>query len=122
MATHSIFLCSSQCKDTYPENHGGEFSNVLNQSLEFDDPNDAWTVALGEIFYLPDSWYNIRDGYNEMKISMTNLPVDEIPHRKYYIYYDRMKVESIGTVPKGDKRFQWRSDGKEVSDDAWRFY
>ena len=124
MSTHSIFLCSSLCKDTYPENHGGEFSNVLNQSLEFDDPNDAWTVALGEIFYLPDSWYNIRDGYNKIKVSLTNLPVDEIPDRMYQIYYDSMKIELLGSLTKTDTRFQWRKkDGiDQVAGDSGEFY
>ena len=55
MSNHSIIISSSLCKDAFPENHGGEFTNYLNRSLEFDDPDEQWSVALSEIVYTPDS-------------------------------------------------------------------
>ena len=63
MATsHSIVLTSALCKETYPENHGGDFRNTLNSILEFHTPGEEWAVALSEVSYLPDSWYNVRNG------------------------------------------------------------
>src|SRR5258708_4896400 len=122
MSSHSIYLCSSQCKDTYPENHGGEFSNVLNQSLEFDDPNDEWTVALGEMYYLPDLWYNVREGFNEIQVSIQNLPVTkvDVETKKYYIYCKYMTIENIAIPDKTDNRFTWNGD--KIVDDGWREY
>src|SRR3981189_2356302 len=76
MSNHSIIISSSLCKDALPENHGGEFTNYLNRSLEFDEPNEQWSVALSEIVYTPDSWMNVRDGFNEIKVSMRNFRVN----------------------------------------------
>src|SRR5271154_1612838 len=97
MSNHSIVLSSSLCRDSFPHNHGGEFSNYLNQSLEFDDPDESWTVALSEIFYQPDSWENIRDGYNECKVSLYNfgyiVQPQKVKERLDYIYYDRVVIK-----------------------------
>ena len=60
MATsHSIVLTSALCKETYPENYGGDFRNTLNSILEFHTPGEEWAVALSEMSYLSDSSYNI---------------------------------------------------------------
>src|SRR6266853_2931948 len=75
MATsHSIVLTSALCKDTYPDNHGGDFVNTLNTPLELNEPGQEWVVLLSEISYLPDSWYNVRNGNNEITFSMHSFP------------------------------------------------
>src|SRR3981189_2666908 len=91
MSNHSIIISSSLCKDTFPENHGGEFSNYLNRSLEFDDPNEQWSVALSEIVYTPDSWMNVRDGFNEIKVSMRDFHVNG---GFAIIYYDLLEIRA----------------------------
>ena len=91
MSNHSIIISSSFCKDAFPENHGGEFTNYLNRSLEFDDLNEQWSVALSEIVYTPDSWMNVRDRFNEIKLSMRNYYVTD---GFGIIYYDELEIRA----------------------------
>src|SRR6266853_3677087 len=75
MATsHLIVFTSALCKDTYPDNHGGDFVNTLNTPLELNEPGQQWVVSLSEISYQPDSWYNVRNGFNEISFSMHSFP------------------------------------------------
>src|SRR6266853_677173 len=83
MATsHSIVLTSALCKDTYPNNHGGDFVNNLNTTLELNEAGHEWVVSLSEISYLPDSWYNVRTGFNEISFSMHSFPCTTYTARK----------------------------------------
>jgi hypothetical protein len=66
--SYDVILSSSFCKDEYPDNHGCEFTNRLNQQLDLDQPNESWSVALREITYEPDFWQNVREGFNECDI------------------------------------------------------
>src|SRR5271154_2416796 len=95
MSNHSIVLSSSLCRDSFPSNHGGEFSNYLNQSLEFDDPDESWTVALSEIYYQPDSWENIREGFNEMLVTIENFLVTDDDEDEKIIYYRSLEITKI---------------------------
>src|SRR5438552_18068535 len=84
MATqHSIVLTSALCRDTWPDNHGGDFWNTLNQPLELD--RGLWTVALVEISYQPDSWYNVRHG-NTVKISIHGFPTNILSRKTIFIH------------------------------------
>src|SRR3977135_1881450 len=92
MSNHSIIISSSLCKDTFPDNHGGEFSNYLNRSLEFDEPHEQLSVALSEIVYTPDSWMNVREGFNEIKVSINNF---KALNAYANIYYDELVVQPV---------------------------
>jgi serine protease inhibitor len=69
--TNSLILTSLLCKDTYPNNHGGDFYNVLNQELNF---ADGWKMALNEIIYEPNAWDDVREDHSDIKISMVFKP------------------------------------------------
>ena len=64
---YPIVLCSDMCTGEYPNNYGGKFVNTLNEAIDFTG-GDNWGVALKEIYYMPDSWDNVRDGGNEFQI------------------------------------------------------
>ena len=68
--SYDVIMSSSFCLDEYPNNHGCEFTNVLNQPLDIDEPNESWAVALREITYEPDFWQNVRTGFNECEIKL----------------------------------------------------
>jgi hypothetical protein len=55
----SIILSSQLCKDTYPNNSGGEFSNYLNHPINTYNT----LVAITEIYYVPRMWYNVRPNF-----------------------------------------------------------
>jgi hypothetical protein len=69
----SIIVSSELCKDTYPNNTGGEFTNYLNH------PINATSVALTEIYYTPYMWFNVRKTYNYvlLKLSQVQLKTGE---------------------------------------------
>jgi hypothetical protein len=77
----SIILSSLLCKDAYPENNGGNFHNYLNQELHLDG---GCKIALSEVIYEPNSWDNVREGSNDVKISMHFKPEIRIQIRIYY--------------------------------------
>src|SRR5277367_759363 len=80
-----IILTSALCKDVYPDNKGGDFRNVLNKPLEFTEPGESWAVALSEISYLPDSWYNVRENYNTVSIGASGFKVYGKSQRLIYL-------------------------------------
>ena len=70
----NIYLSNTLCKDTYPGNKGGEFSNYLNQTLKL---NGSWSVALNELYYIPNTWHNIRKNGNKIFIKIFGLTTSE---------------------------------------------
>src|SRR5271163_4213271 len=70
-----IVLTSALCKDIYPDNQGGDFRNLLNKPLIFNEPGEEWSVALSEISYLPDSWHNVREPNNTIGIEISEFTV-----------------------------------------------
>ena len=68
--SHDVVLSSYYCRDEFPNNHGCEFTNVLNQPLDIDAPNESWAVALREIIYEPEFWPNVREGFTECQIQL----------------------------------------------------
>src|SRR5277367_1396846 len=89
-----IVLTSALCKDVYPDNKGGDFRNVLNKPLEFTEPGESWAVALSEISYLPDSWYNVRENYNTVSIGGSGFKVYGKSQR---LIYQSVKVPTSST-------------------------
>ena len=68
--SHDVVLSSYYCRDEFPNNHGCEFTNVLNQPLDIDAPNESWAVALRELIYEPDFWSNVREGFTKCEIQL----------------------------------------------------
>ena len=50
-----IYLSNTLSMDQFPNNTSGEFTNQLNQPI-----SNKYLVSLGEIYYAPKTWYNIR--------------------------------------------------------------
>ena len=65
---HSVILCSDWSKGMYPENSGGKFTNLLHSNLNFS--REDWSVALTDVIYTPDTWSNVREGFNDIQIRM----------------------------------------------------
>ena len=63
-----MILCSDWSKDMYPNNTGGKFTNLLQSNLNFS--RDDWSVALTDVIYTPDTWTNVREGFNDIQIRM----------------------------------------------------
>jgi hypothetical protein len=114
----SIVLSSSLSKDAY-DNHGGDFTNVLNQVLNFTSPNEQCSVALAEVVYVPDTWPNIRDGFNQIEISMFGF--ETLNLQKMTIYADFFGYTYVTTKPGNygkEKKFhfnRYRANGKFYS-------
>ena len=88
---HSVILSSDLSRELFPNNQGGEFTNTLYSSLDFSAPYEQWSVALSEIIYMPDTWYNVREGYNDVTIRMTGFI--------YWGWNDSNIVYATNTVP-----------------------
>src|SRR3981189_2160156 len=71
--SHSVWLSSSLCLDEYPSNNGCEFTNELNYPLDFDAPNEWWSVTASEVIYEPDFWQNIRTSFNRVEIGISSF-------------------------------------------------
>ena len=69
---HSVILSSDWSRDMYPENAWGKFTNLLHSNLNFSRAD--WSVALTDVIYTPDTWTNVRDGFNDIQIRMKGFP------------------------------------------------
>jgi hypothetical protein len=65
----TVLLSSELCKDMYPKNHGGDFTNNIATPIEVSTFGHE-SVCLSEIIYQPYSWDNMREGSNEIAIGM----------------------------------------------------
>src|SRR3977135_1038668 len=105
---HSVVLCSDWSRDMYPENSGGKFTNLLHHNMNFS--REDWSVALTDIVYTPDTWHNVRDGYNDVQIRMKGFykwglipitmwggeaPTYEIVGSKYRVTFGRRKGTTL---------------------------
>ena len=70
---HSIVLCSDWNRKEFPNNHGGEFTNILPQNVNFSLDNAS--TAISSIVYTPDSWMNVRDTTNDVTVRMSGFHV-----------------------------------------------
>src|SRR3981189_3976675 len=68
---HNVILCSDWSKDMYPNNTGGKFTNLLQSNLNFS--RDDWSVAITDVIYTPDTWTNVREGFNDIQIRMKGI-------------------------------------------------
>ena len=70
----TVYLSSSQSLNEFPENHGGDFRNILNHGFRF-APRHHVKVGLGEMLYIPGSWDNIRGSENYYDIELVDYPI-----------------------------------------------
>ena len=75
----NIYLSNTFSKDVYRDNIGSEFTNYLNQPIK-------GSIALCEMFYTPNAWYNIRDSNNMIYIK---------------ILHEGVKYEATARIPNG---------------------
>src|SRR3977135_534788 len=105
---HSVVLCSDWSRDMYAENSGGKFTNLLHHNMNFSC--EDWSVTLTDIVYTPDTWHNVRDGYNDVQIRMRgsisgglyllHCGVGKRPHTKLW-------GQSIGSHLGGVREQRW---------------
>jgi hypothetical protein len=85
-------VISSDCdQGTQPENHGGDFKCTLNQTL--DVSKGMWSVALAELFITPNSWAVIREPYNVISLSISDLQVKKLT-------FHRSEFDGVIHIPK----------------------
>ena len=78
-------LRSSECKDVYPKNHGGNFQIELNEPLRL---HGQWEVALAEMTYHAQSFPNIPKEHSAVEVSLKE---------QLQVYDTRTSVFSIKT-------------------------
>src|SRR3977135_3247185 len=69
----NLYLSNLMCGDVYPDNRPGEFTNYLNQPLK-----GSWSVALNEMYYVPDTWHNIRYPGNVIQLKISSMIHKEV--------------------------------------------
>src|SRR5277367_4524774 len=88
----AVFLSSDQCLKEFPENQGGDFCNILNHGFSVASQRGQYMkVSLAELFYIPNSWSNIRPGENYIDFQISNYPI--ATHTLQTIYANKYSVE-----------------------------
>src|SRR5271167_712304 len=74
-----VHLSNAFGLDVYPRNKGGEFCNYLNQELILKG-GSGWSVCMHDMYYIPNTWFNIRPTNNTIHIKVSNVDTsgDEI--------------------------------------------
>src|SRR5271163_4918437 len=79
-------ILSSKPTNQFPNNHGGDFRNVINHPLNVQyKPGRQFKVALAELFYVPGSWPNVRTGANYVDIKVEGYPINELVLQTVYV-------------------------------------
>src|SRR3981189_2806866 len=65
---HNVILCSDWSKGMYPNNTGAKFTYLLHSNLNFS--REDWSGAVTDVIYTPDTWTNVREGFNDIQIRM----------------------------------------------------
>src|SRR5271156_5911228 len=81
MDVNTVILSSDFNKDIYPDNTGGCFINDVRDDIFKSKTN----IRISEISYEPGSWFNVRDKYNEMEISMKGIMVETYVSADIYV-------------------------------------
>ena len=90
-----VNLRSSECRDIYPNNHGGNFKIELNEPLRL---HGAWEVALAEMTYHSQSFPNLPKEHSAVEVySKKPLEVYDTRNLDLYIrtwvfYNDKWRV------------------------------
>jgi hypothetical protein len=77
-----INLRSSECRDIYPNNHGGNFKIELNEPLRL---HGAWEVALAEMTYHSQSFPNLPKEHNTVEVYLKE-PLEVYDTRNLDLY------------------------------------
>src|SRR5271167_2750376 len=67
-----VHLSNAFGLDVYPRNKGGEFCNYLNQELILKG-GSSWSVCMHDMYYIPNTWFNIRPTNNTIHIKVSNV-------------------------------------------------
>ena len=81
MDVNTVILSSDFNKDIYPDNTGGCFINDVRDDIFKSKTN----IRISDISYEPGSWFNVRDKYNEMEISMKGIMVEAYVSADIYV-------------------------------------
>src|SRR5277367_2683505 len=93
----AIFLSSDQCRKEFPGNQGGDFRNILNYGFSVASQQGRYMkVSLVELFYILNSWSNIRAGQNFIDVQICNYPI--ATHTLQTIYGNKYSVQEKGTL------------------------
>src|SRR5277367_3047481 len=93
----AIFLSSDQCRKEFPGNQGGDFCNILNHGFSWASQQGRYMkVSLAELFYIPNSWSNIRAGQNFIDVQSSNYPI--ATHTLQTIYGSNYEVVEEGRL------------------------
>src|SRR5277367_5727109 len=104
----AIFLSSDQCRKEFPGNQGGDFRNILNYGFSVASQQGRYIkVSLAELFYIPNSWSNIRAGQTYIDIKISNYPI--ATHTLQTIYANKYQVIEKGNLQFIKPSFQFKS-------------
>src|SRR5437773_2905946 len=63
-----IYLSNSFCRDVFPDNNSGQFTNLLNEPIP-----PQHSISITEIYYKPMEWYNIRRANNKIVTEFSEI-------------------------------------------------
>src|SRR5208282_127709 len=93
----AVFLSSDQCLKEFPGNQGGDFRNSLNHGFSVASQQGRYMkVSLAELFYIPNSWSNIRAGQNYIDVQISNYPI--ATHTLQTIFANKYTVLEEGNL------------------------
>jgi len=77
-----VNLRSSECRDMYPNNHGGNFKIELDEPLRL---NGVWEVALAEMTYHSQSFPNLPKEHSSVEVYLKK-PLEVFDTRNLVLY------------------------------------
>ena len=119
--SYYVNLRSSECKDVYPKNHGGNYTIELNEPLRLD--GGPWEVALAEMTYHTEPFPNVPKEHSTVKVTLNEqLQVYDtrdlnfnikiwVRHNNNWLFSDSLEIPlenrypHVITLPK--KNYDW---------------
>src|SRR5277367_1473730 len=109
----AIFLSSDQCKKEFSRNQGGDFCNTLNHGFSVASQQGRYMkVSLAELFYIPNSWSNIRKEQNYIDVQIGNYPI--ATHTLQTIFANKYTVVEEGKLQFLKPSSQFKSPSRLV--------
>src|SRR5438477_6203260 len=71
----AIYLSDSFCRDVFPNNNSGHFTNLLNEPIP-----PQHSISITEIYYKPMEWYNIRETNNKIFMEFSEIAKGKYNH------------------------------------------
>jgi len=128
LITMSVYvnLRSTECKDIYSKNHGGNFKIELNEPLRLQGP---WEVALAEMTYHAQAFPNLPPEHNTVQVTLKEqLQVydtrDKVFRIRTWVWYENkwvypditdfpQETQFPATIDLPEKNYDWQ-DFKEA--------